>query len=62
MTLLPTPFTGQSRLLEVTEADLELVLAAIVAAVEDALRPVGARLTATPVRPEAVWRSMHTSA
>ncbi|MBM3221923.1 MAG: xanthine dehydrogenase family protein [Candidatus Rokubacteria bacterium] len=30
--------------------------AAIVAAVEDALRPFGARITATPLRPEEIWR------
>src|SRR5262245_35434592 len=29
---------------------------AIVAAVEDALRPFGARLTSTPIRPEELWR------
>jgi carbon-monoxide dehydrogenase large subunit len=32
--------------------------AAIVAAVEDALRPFGARITATPIRPEDVWRRL----
>src|SRR5262249_50617505 len=45
----------------VGEAGTMAPLAAIVAAVEDALRPVGACLTATPVRPEAVWRALHTS-
>jgi carbon-monoxide dehydrogenase large subunit len=30
--------------------------AALVAAVEDALRPFGARLAATPLRPEELWR------
>jgi carbon-monoxide dehydrogenase large subunit len=32
--------------------------AAIAAAVEDALRPFGARITATPIRPEDVLRLM----
>jgi aerobic carbon-monoxide dehydrogenase large subunit len=40
----------------VGEAGTAAPLAAIVAAVEDALRPFGARLTATPVRAEDVWR------
>jgi carbon-monoxide dehydrogenase large subunit len=32
--------------------------AAIAAAVEDALRPFGARITATPVRAEDLWRRL----
>jgi carbon-monoxide dehydrogenase large subunit len=40
----------------VGEAGTVAPLAAIVAAVEDALRPLGARITATPVRAENLWR------
>jgi len=40
----------------VGEAGTVAPLAAIVAAVEDALRPFGAHVTATPVRAEDLWR------
>jgi carbon-monoxide dehydrogenase large subunit len=40
----------------VGEAGTVAPCAALVAAVEDALRPFGARITATPLRPEDVWR------
>ena len=36
--------------------------AAIVAAVEDALRPFDARLAATPLRPENLWRLVRSKA
>src|SRR5437879_5693878 len=35
--------------------------AAITAAVEDALRPFGARITSTPLRPEDIFRLMHSA-
>jgi aerobic carbon-monoxide dehydrogenase large subunit len=35
--------------------------AAIAAAVEDALRPFGARITGTPLRPEDIFRLMRSA-
>jgi carbon-monoxide dehydrogenase large subunit len=40
----------------VGEAGTVAPAAALVAVVEDALRPFDARLTATPLRPEELWR------
>jgi len=42
----------------VGEAGTVAPCAAIVAAVEDALRPLGARFTATPIRAEDLWRRL----
>ncbi|PYM15122.1 MAG: hypothetical protein DMD81_15930 [Candidatus Rokuibacteriota bacterium] len=45
----------------VGEAGTAAPLAAIAAAVEDALRPFDARITATPIRPEDVLRVLRSA-
>jgi CO/xanthine dehydrogenase Mo-binding subunit len=46
----------------VGEAGTVAPSAAIAAAVEDALRPFEARITATPLRPESLWRLVRSQA